>query len=416
MSRVKHAVMLAIKAGVIVLCFAVATMFTALAGMDTSVLDGMKGQVAADACEITVMDAMFASNGASLSYEVADGRIIFDLVQRGTAYDDVTVFLEYPAFAYDADAMRDYLQETIGDRAAQEEAYLAAMEAGPWNLNYSFQMTGDGTNEGSYGTSYTVVDPDLEGYAAVLKAEGENEPFRIDNIYAEKGDELSFMLIFGSETFGALPSGRYVFEADLGVSGLYEGQSELSFGTKMSVITSTCMKALQEQGLDIFRVENWLVFYGAMIVTGMFVYLWRDLRSMKKIFGAMLEERHPPVRVIVTVYVNGYVTDQYSYIDDGTSMIAAFFVTLLCYVLFLLTYPLRILIHIVRDIVCLIKDDEEIEDYSLVGNILGSVGVYVLLFGVVGLLGASYLLGGICAAVGIGMCVGAHFLCKATET
>ncbi|MBR2900952.1 MAG: hypothetical protein IKC39_01770, partial [Clostridia bacterium] len=158
-----------------------------------------------------------------------------------------------------------------------------------------------------------------------------------------------------------------------------------------------------------------LVFYGAMIITGMFVYLWRDLRSLKKIFGAMLEERYPPVRVIIKVYVNGYLTDTYSYIDDGTSMLGAFFVALLCYALFLITYPLRILVNIVSDIVHLIRDDDEIEGFSIIGNVLGSVGIYVLLFGVVGLVGAGYLIGGICTAVGLGMCIGAHFICKYRE-
>ncbi len=415
MSRVKHIVMLVFKAVFIILCFVTATMFTALSDMDTGELDGLKGHMAMETVEISVMDAMFADVGASLSYEIADGKIIFDLVQSGGSYDDVAVFLNYPAFEYDADAMRTYLQNTVGDRAAQEEAYLSAMEKGPWNLNYSFRMVGEKSGSGSYGTSYTVVDPALEGYSEILRTEDDDDRCRIENVYTEKGDRLSFMLIFGSETFGALPSGRYVFEADLSVSGLYENNASLSLGTTVHILTSTCMKALAEQGWDIFTVENWLTFYGAMIVTGMFVYLWRDLRSLKKIFGAMLEERHPPVRVIVTVYVNGYVSEQYSYMDDGTSMIAAFVVTLLAYILFLLTYPLRILIHIIRDIVYLFKEDDDIEEFSLIGNILGSAGVYVLLFGVVGLLGANYLLGAIGTVVGIGMCVGAHFLCKAVE-
>ena len=410
MSRVKHAFMIVFKLLFIVLCFAVAAVYTAFAGMDTGALDNMKRELGAEACEILVMDTSFNETGASLSYKIEDGKIVFDLVQSGKEYDEVAVCITFPSYEYDTNGMREYLQETIGDRAKKEEDYLTAMAEGPWNCYYSLVMTGD-----TEDVSYTIINSDSEEYGVTVQTDDKSEPYRIENIYAEKGDNLSFILCFGSKTYGALPSGRYVFDAKLGVSSLYEGNAELSFGSKISVFTNTCVNALKEQGLNIFNVENWLVFYGAMIVTGMFVYLWRDLRSLKKIFGAMLEERHPPIRVIIKVYVDGYLTDEYSYIDDGTSMIAAFFVALVSYVLFLLTYPIRILIHIVRDIVYLIKEDDEIEGFSILGNILGSVGIYVLLFGIVGLIGTSYLIGAICTVVGLGMCIVAHFICKYFE-
>lgn len=410
MNRTKHAIMIVFKLLFVVLCFAVAAVYTALKGMDTGALDNMKKELGPEACEIDVMDAGFDKTGASLSYEIKDGKIIFDLVQSGKEYDEVAIFITFPNYKYDTEGMRKYLQETIGDRAEKEEDYLVAMAEGPWNCYYSFVMTGDAES-----ACYTIVDPDLEEYVVTVKADDKDEPYRIENLYTSKGENVDFMLCFGSKTYGALPSGRYIFDANFGVSGLYESDAALSFGSKISVLTSTCLTALKEQGLDIFNVENWLVFYGAMIITGMFIYLWRDLRSLKKIFGAMLEDRYPPVKVIIKVYVNGYVTDEYSYIDNGTSMIAAFFVALLCYVLFLLTYPLRILVQIVSDIVHLVRDDDEIEGFSIVGNILGSVGIYVLLFGIMGLLGASYLIGGICTVVGVGMCIGAHFICKNRE-
>lgn len=410
MCRVKHAIMIAFKLLFIVLCFAVAAVYTALKGMDTGVLDNMKREVGLEECEILLMDAGFDQSGTSLDYDIVDGKIIFDLVQSGKEYDEVSLFITYPNFEYDTEGIREYLQETIGDRVEKEEEYLTDMEEGPWSCYYSFSLTGDAEN-----LSYTVVDPDLEGYGVTVKTDEAGEPYRIESLYTEKGENVDFMLIFGSEDQGALPSGRYVFNAKFGVSGLYEGDAELSFGSKVKVITNTCINALKEQGFDIFNVENWLVFYGAMIVTGMLVYLWRDLRSLKKIFGAMLEERYPPVRVIIKVYVNGFETNEYSYIDDGTSMLGAFFVALITYLLFLITYPIRILVNIISDIVYLIRDDDEIEGFSIIGNVLGSVGIYTLLFGIVALLGASYLAGGICTIVGLGACIGAHFICKYRE-
>lgn len=414
MSRVKHIIMLALKVVYIVLCFVMATVFTALGNMDTSVLDGMKARLNADNCEIKVMDAGFEENGASLTYEIKDGRIVFDLVQGGSNYDDVCVLIDYPDFNYDAGPMREYLQENLGKKAEKEEEYLQAMENGPWRVTYSHLLTGDTEAIGLNNEGYTILTSDDMEQTEVLSAEGD-EVNKLEDIYIGKGETLSFMLIFGTERYGALASGQYVFDTEVSMNGLYEGNAKLSFASSMSIITKTVLTALKEQGLGMFKVENWLTFYGTMIVTGMLLYLWRDLRSLKKIFGAMLESHSPPVKVIVKEYVNGFVTDEYSYIDDGTSMIAAFVVTLISYIFFLITYPIRILIHVIRDIIYLFVEDYDIEGFSLIGNILGSVGVYVLLFGIVSLLGASYLAGGIGTAIGIGMCIGAHFICKRCE-
>ncbi len=415
MNRTKHGIMLGFKVLFIILCFVVVSVFTTFKNTENSPLNAVKGKVGLDSCEILVFDAAFEESGASLTYEIQDGKIVFDLVQSGKQYDDVCVLISYPDFTYDAGAMREYLYDTLGDDAEQEEDYLKAMEEGPWKCNYSFGLTGDVKNPDSNKVVYTLCDPFEKEHTAVMKAAGQTERTRIDDIYTEKGEELLFMLIFGSEREGALPSGQYVFEADLGVSGLYDEDVSLSFSSTIGIITSIFVKTIKDNGFGIFNVESWLTFYGAMIVTGMFIYLWRDLRSLKKIFGAMLEERHPPVRVIVKVYVDGYVTDEYSYLDNGSSMVAAFIVTLLCYVFFLLTYPLRILVQIIRDIVYLIRDDDEIEAFSYLGNIMGSVGVYVLVAGIVGFMGASTVLGIIGTVLGLGLCIGAHFICKRHE-
>lgn len=415
MGRVKHAMTLVFKLFFIVFCFMLAASYTALKNMDTTTLDGMKGKLGVDSCEIMVMDATFEMIGASLKYEIKDSKIVFDLVQSGDKYDDVCVFINYPAFDYDTSEMKKYLQETIGDRAKKEEDYLDAMEEGPWNCNYNFVLSGNVDSENSNNVIYTIVDPDFEEHTGVCKAEDGDEKERIEEIYVGKGDEPSFMLIFGSEKNGALPSGQYVFEADLGVSGLYNEDVELSIVSKIGIIVGTCANAIKEEGFGIFDIENWLVFYGAMIVGGMFIYLWNDLRSMKKIFCAMEEERHPPVRVIIKVFVNGYCTEEYSYIDYGTDMIASLLVTIMCYFIFLITIPIRIVIHLIRDIFYLFAEDDEIEGFSIIGSILGSVGIYVLMFGIVGFIGVSIVTGVICSVVGLGMCIGAHFICRYCE-
>ena len=82
----------------------------------------------------------------------------------------------------------------------------------------------------------------------------------------------------------------------------------------------------------------------------------------------------------------------------------------------MLTIPIRILIYLIRDIVYLFVEDYDLDDFSYTGHILGSVGIYVLLFGIVGLLSASTVLGGICTVIGLVACIIASKLCSRNET
>ena len=77
MSRVKHAIMIAFKLLFIVLCFAVAAVYTAFKGMDTGALDNMKRELGPEDCKILVLDAGFDQTGTSLEYDVIDGKLIF---------------------------------------------------------------------------------------------------------------------------------------------------------------------------------------------------------------------------------------------------------------------------------------------------------------------------------------------------
>ena len=413
MSRAKHITMLIFKLLFIVLCFAFASVFTVLQS-SINRFDNLKNKIGLEQCEILVMDSGFDTSGASLSYEIKDGKIIFDIVQNGKNYDDITVLITYPAYSYDSANMRDYLYETIGNRAEKEEDYLKAMEEGPWKCTFSYMLEGNTEGVNSKNVIYTVTDPDLNDLTDSVQGE-DGEKSTVRDIYVEKDENLTFMLTFGAESLGALKSGQYTFSADLSVSGLYENNTQLSFLTMLDVIGTTCKEAIFEKGVSIFQVENWLTFYGVMIVTGILVYLWRDVRAMIKIFAAIMDSAGEGVRVIVHTYINGAYAGSREEIQGGPSVFFAIVISILCFMLFTITIPLRIIIHIIRDIVYLFKEDYDLDEFSFVGNIMGSVGIYVLLFGIVGLLSANLLLGGICTAVGIIMCVVASILCKRKE-
>ena len=410
MNRAKHITMLVFKILFIILCFAIASVFTVLQSIPLNRFDKLKNKIGLDACEILVMN----DNGASLSYEVVDGKINFDIKQNGDNYDDLIVLITFPKITYDSSEMRDYLYETIGDRAEKEEEYLKAMEEGPWKTNLSFKLTGNTEGVNSKNTIYTITDPDLNENTDFVKMDNDESSI-MREVYAENNEELTFMLTFGAKSLGALKSGKYTFSAELSMAGLYDNNARLSFLTTMNVITSVCGEAIRDKGLNIFKVENWLTFYGVMVVIGMFIYLWRDLRAMLKIFSAITDSMGEGVRVIVHTYINGAYAGSREEIQGGPSIFAALIISILCFMVFVLTIPIRIIIFIIRDIVFLFIEDYDLDEFSYIGNILGSVGIYVLIFGLVGLLSASVLLGGICTVVGIIMCIVASILCKRKE-
>ena len=88
---------------------------------------------------------------------------------------------------------------------------------------------------------------------------------------------------------------------------------------------------------------------------------------------------------------------------------------MLVWILLTITIPIRMLWYMIRDIIYLFKEDDVLEDFSYTGNILGSVGIHVILIGIVGVFGVAKVFGGIALAAGIAMCIGAHFLCKSKE-
>ena len=98
MSRIKHIIMIVFKVFFIILCFAVATSYSAIKSADLSALEEMKGKVGLDGCEILVFDTSFDETGTSLAYEVKDGKIIFDVTQSGREYDEVTVLISFPKY------------------------------------------------------------------------------------------------------------------------------------------------------------------------------------------------------------------------------------------------------------------------------------------------------------------------------
>lgn len=260
---------------------------------------------------------------------------------------------------------------------------------------------------------YTFWDAALGEYVESVVSSGANTSSQTEDFTVNKDDEyVTAMLIFGAEGQGALANGKYTLKMDLKLAHPEGKQLDMSLFEKAGVVFKLAVQAIADAGWGVFNVTGWLTFYGAMIILGWFIYLWRDLRAMAKIFSAILDG--DGTSVIIKVYINGVFSEEYT-TTNGGNIFAALLLTALCYIVFLVTIPLRILIHIIRDIIYLFKEDYDIEAFSFLGNILGSVGIYILIAGIVGLMSASYALGGIATVFGIAACIVARFICKRRE-
>lgn len=413
MSRIKHLTMLIMKLVFIVICFIASAVMTSLMEYRTDEIrigDGITEK------DILVFDSDFESTGASLSYEISDGDIIFDIVQSGERYDDIAVLITYPPAVYDT----TYLRDMLGKRADKEQEYLTAMENGPWYGNIDFALKSDKTFS-TDRSGFTFTDPDLNDYSEPVFVKAANKSNITADFKLTKDERVDVYLIFGSSEYGALPSGRYTLSADLNIVGHYDeayAAPTLSAFERMGTIMRVSARAVKEAGLGIFRPSSWLTFYGLMAVLGWFIYLYRDARVVISIFLAVLSDNWSGAGTIVyNVYRNGVHVGTYA--DDTgnfAKLAIALIVAMISWFVLTVTIPLRILWYLIRDIIYLFaEDDEALDEFSYLGNLLGSIGIYLALFGFAGIMGAGMVVGIISLVVGIVLVVIGTKLCKECE-
>jgi len=398
--------MLIVKLVLFVLVFALTA---ALVSMQTYPTDGIPLAKNFDETNIDVM----LENGATLDWEIVDGEIVFDITQSGDNYDDITVFMFFREFSYDSSFMRSLL----GENAGNHEEYISEMENGPWLAHCNFCLKGE-----SYFTTtkgqYTFGDNTLTEYVENVVSSEANTVTQTESFNVNKEDSsVMVALTFGAENSGALENGKYTLHTELKL-GHPEGKKlNIGYFDVVKTLFKLAGQSIERAGMEIFSVTNWLTFYCIWVILGWFIYLWRDMRAVFKVFFAVLCGDYSGAGiVIVSVYRNGTLVSTYEDTSDsGSQILVAILCAALAWVALTITIPIRMLWYMIRDIFYLFKEDEVLEDFSYMGNLLGSVGIHVIIVGIAGVFGIARMFGAIALVVGIAMCIGAHYLCKAVE-
>lgn len=396
--------MLIVKLVMLVLVFALTSSLNAIQYYATG---GTSLSETATAPEIVIT----AKNGAAATYEIVDEKIVFDITKSGESYDDVSVQLIYKNIEYDSAFIRERLGKSANGKNAD---FVKEMEEGPWHGYFSYMLSGEDYFTTDMDARYTITAESEGGDAIVerVASSGANTREKTEGFETKKKDTKTFTLIFGNENSGALSEGKYSLEIDLRLEHPEGKKANVNVYETVAIIVGFGINAIKESGFKIFSVTNWIGFYAMLMICGWFVYLWRDARIVLKVF--ITANPMESFVIVKEVVVNGFVTDRYEDRDDS-GIAKAIIMAGLAWVVLTVTIPLRILWYIIRDIIYLFKEDEEMESFSYTGNIMGSVGIHILLFSISALFSGSTVPGVIALVLGLGLCIAAHFLCRSTE-
>ncbi len=407
MGRTKRAIDLAVRLLFIVLCFVLTYLFNALSNFsygNTAAIDGTT--------EITV----FADNGAEASYTLEDGKLILDISKAGNAYNDVSVSISIEGISFDT----EYIKKSAGKKLEKHKDYLAALEAGPWWGNMQYRLTGDSMLADT-DLSYIFIDAALDEHIEGVASKGANTKNTAGEFEFEPDDSTTAMFIMGTKEDGPLPAGKYYIDVSVVLSEpVDEAVGSFPADIKSSLMLDFIGDAVASTPVSsFFEISSIMTFYGMMIAFCLIFFSYQDLRSAFKIakcaseFGATGQT----ITVTTRTFVNGVCTasSSYTYTDSG-SLLRWILGFLVSYMLFLLLIPIRVVINIGKDIYHIICGDDNEEGFPLVGNLLGSIGIYALLFAVCGFMASWNIVISISAlAVSIPLLIFAGKFCKEAE-
>lgn len=394
MTKGKHLVLLIFRVLFIIMCFFVVTLSSVLTNAETDKVHFVN--------DLTTTNILVDNkNGAEVNVSMEDGKIAIEIIKSGSNYNDLEITIFSDKVEYDV----SFIEKALGDKAKENEEYINAMKEGPWNASYSFRLMKE---NGETGT-YTVVDPDNNSNSYTVMSDLANTYDKTNNFKISKDESVPFTIVLGSDSSGSLKEGIYNLEIEINISSLYNDNitvPKISFAGKVSLITDLIIDTLKKTSLkDIFSVSSWLSFYGIVCLFGALYFLWKDLRSAI-IVGIIVAKYGFSAGVdgIKQTFVNGQLVSQEKTTIGGSSgALQGILAFMLAYFVLTITLPLRIIYLIIDDIIHLFIDDKRKVKIPVLGNILGSLGLYMFFLGFVIVVGKLYsiIIGAIILVVGI---------------
>ncbi len=362
------------------------------------------------------VELMLEGDAKATTY-IEDGRLVVEITEQGTNYNDISVTLKIDNIEYDAAVF----EEVLGDSEQSEygEYYIDNLKNGPWLGTTHYQLTGDSVFV-TGDDSYTFVDNEANEYSNRITSSAANQMNVSSDLTYQKGNSAVAKFVMGTEETGALPEGKYYISAKLLLkSGIVNEAGEsatLPLDAGLSIFIKVFVDTLKETPFtEFFEISSLMTLYGMMTLFGFVFYMYNDLRAAFKI-GAMVAKGSTVRTVVVNTYINGSLVDSHEKKESDGSLFMGIVAFWLSYMLFLLTVPIRMIITITKDIIHILGGDSNEEGFPLFGNIFGSIGVYAAIYCFINFkmsgLGTVAIISGIIAVVGL---IVAGILCKKSD-
>lgn len=345
-------------------------------------------------------------NGAVCNYKIEDNNIVFTIDQQGLEFDDIKVNLNLSGISFN----KTKLQENLGFLKDYNDEYLNEITKGPWNGNISYILSADELN-GNYTFEIENIKLDkkkvtpvkLDMYGKVInvindirKNENDDETFRLDK-------KLSLNLIFGTNDNGALPSGEYTLSSYLSLNGLHKSNTNahLNVLDDVLMIQNIVLNNFFEKGpikcinFDVFKTLS-----SYQIIKKMYVYLCvlciiAFIFKVFMIFTYVVSSKINTLPLFIkSIFKNGFWKTSDDMQEEGSSK-TKFLCTLIIFVM-----PIDLIIGIFRDIYYIIVGNLNVKYVSISANVIGTTGLYLIIFSVLCFLSKEFILGPIFIIIG----------------
>lgn len=421
MGRVKHAVRLFLLVAVLV---AAALFALAVKPVGNYALYTVANVAEAEDDAVTVE----RKNGATASVSRENGALVFDVVQSGKNFDDICVTVAFPAASYDTNELAEKLgvtdfdnagnqddengesgKEISPNNATKEEKLLSAFKSGAWlaRVNFSFRAA---RAESVSGARYTLSFGGGAAQEREISAPEVEKIASTDEFKLSAGETTKIKIIFGAKEGGAMRSGRYILAADLQITGLSD--NPLSVWEKIGVAFEVAGEAFSRLGLvGLIREGSFLAVYGYFCAFIGAAFLWKDLRNSFTLAAAVVAKKYVK-EYAARMFLRGEIVSDGELSTSGKRLLASVFLGIVFYALSLAFAPIRIIVLAAADGYYAVTGDIYEKRWSLVGNVLLSLGIAFVFLGAGIMAGGSVAVGLLVGLAGAGALVFGNLLCK----
>lgn len=373
LGRIKHLLSLIVLAAMLItvlLLNVVLTNFTAIS------LDGTDAEEDVDNAVVEII----AKNGAAATYEIKDGKIIFDVTALGSVPSDLQARITIPSIKYDSTA----LKERLGGAAEENADLISKMEKGPWYGQFGFTLDG----EGNARKRYTIFDETYNKISSRINSK--------EHLYTEqkviRPDGFTFTVMFGASKM--LEPGKYTFSLDMElmkpVDDTGNVSAKLPISTKTRILYNTVRESLTLENIkQTLAAKPVFTLIIELYLATLAIFCAWDFYSAGAIASSILAN-DDLTEAVMSLFKRGYAFRA----NDGygrAGFVKKWIYLIVSYLILAIILPLRLVIKVLCDLLCILIGDEQQYHTVIWHNLIGIIGLALFILGILASYGSILL-------------------------